>query len=157
MNKKSEPLNIIGISAFYHDSACCLLPDGVLIAAAQAERFSRRKFDASMPERAFQYCLEQGGLTIRDIHCLAYYENPGKKLARQFWSGYRWDTPELADKLDPHRPEREIRELLGYEGPIKFMEHHLSHAASSYYFSGFDQSAILTVDGVGEWANCTYG
>ncbi|MGD2089692.1 MAG: carbamoyltransferase N-terminal domain-containing protein [Candidatus Aminicenantes bacterium] len=157
MNKKSEPLNIIGISAFYHDSACCLLQDGVLIAAAQEERFSRRKFDASLPVKAFQYCLEQGGLTIRDIHCLAYYENPEKKLARQLWSGYSWDSPKMTDKLDPHRPEREIRELLGYEGPIKFMEHHLSHAASSYYFSGFNQSAILTVDGVGEWATCTYG
>jgi len=150
-------LNIIGISALYHDSACCLLQDGVLKAAAQEERFTRKKFDCSMPVNAFRYCLEESGLSINDIDCLAYYENPEKKLARQLWSGYAMDSEELAYKLDPHRPEKEIRELLGYEGPIKFMEHHLSHAASSYYFSGFEQAAILTVDGVGEWATCTYG
>jgi carbamoyltransferase len=157
VNKKNEPLNIIGISALYHDSACCLLKDGVLVAAVQEERFSRKKFDASMPVNAFRSCLEQGGLAITDIDCLAYYENPEKKLARQLWSGYHWDSSQLAHKLDPHRPAREIRELLGYEGPIKSMEHHLSHAASSYYFSGFNQAAIMTVDGVGEWATCTYG
>lgn len=150
-------INIIGISALYHDAAFCLLQDGVLIAAAQEERFTRKKFDCSMPVNAFRYCLEEAGLNIHDIHCLAYYENPEKKLARQLWSGYRGDSRELIYKLDPHRAEREIRELLGYEGAIKFMEHHLSHAASGYYFSGFDRSAILTVDGVGEWAMCTYG
>ncbi|MCP5046554.1 MAG: carbamoyltransferase [bacterium] len=150
-------LNIIGVSALYHDSACCLLQDGLLVASAEEERFTRKKFDSSMPACAFRYCLEESGLTVKDIDCLAYYENPEKKLARQLWSGYRGDSKELIYKLDPHRAEREIRELLGYEGPIKFMEHHLSHAASGYYFSGFNDSAALTVDGVGEWATCTYG
>lgn len=150
-------LNVIGISALYHDAACCLLRDGILIAAAQEERFTRKKFDSSMPVNAFRYCLEEAGLRITDIDCLAYYESPEKKLARQLWSGYGGDSGEFAAKLDPHRPEREIRELLGYEGSIKFLEHHLSHGASAYYFSGFDRSAILTVDGVGEWTTCTYG
>ncbi|MCP5053154.1 MAG: carbamoyltransferase, partial [bacterium] len=152
-----DTLNIIGISALYHDSGCCLLQDGVLTAAIEEERFTRKKFDSAMPVNAFRHCLEEAGLTIDDIHCLSYYENPEKKLARQLWSGYRRDSEELVHKLNPHRAEGDIRELLGYEGPIKFMEHHLSHAASAYYFSGFNDSAVLTVDGVGEWATCTYG
>jgi len=157
MSSKKDTLNIIGISAFYHDSACCLLQDGVLKAAVEEERFTRIKFDSSLPSNAFQYCLEEAGISIADIDCIAYYENPEKKLARQLWSGYRMDSEEMAYKMDAHRPEKEIREILGYEGPIKFFEHHLSHAASSYYYSGFDSAAILTVDGVGEWATAAYG
>ena len=131
---KDDTLHVIGISALYHDSACALLRNGEIIAAAEEERFTRIKYDPSMPVNAFRYCLEQGGLTINDIDCVAYYENPEKKLARQLWSGYRWDSEALAYKLDPGRPQREIRELLGYPGPIKYQEHHLSHAASSYFF-----------------------
>jgi carbamoyltransferase len=150
-------LNIIGISALYHDSACCILQDGVLIAAAQEERFTRIKNDPSMPYNAFKYCLEEAGLVITDIDYVAYYENPEKKLSRQLWSGHYTGDDELIRKLNPQRPEHEIRELLGFEGPVKFYEHHQSHAASAYYYSGFDSSAILTVDGVGEWATATYG
>ena len=150
-------LNIIGISALYHDSACCLMQDGIVKAAVQEERFTREKNDFSIPYNAFMYCLESQGLSITDIDYVAYYESPEMKLERQEWSGYDASTSDLADKLDPKRPEREIRELLGYEGPIKFFEHHESHAASSFYFSGFDSAAVLTVDGVGEWATTTYG
>jgi len=157
MKPNKSTINIIGISAFYHDSGCCLMQDGVVTAAAHEERFTRKKFDPSLPLNAFMYCLEQADLTINDIDCIAYYENPEQKLARQLWSGYYPNNSDLELKLDPFRPEREIREILGYEGDIKFYSHHLSHAASSYYFSGFDQAAILTVDGVGEWATCTYG
>lgn len=149
--------NIIGISALYHDSACCILRDGVLKAAVQEERFTRLKNDQSIPYQALMYCLQQEGLAITDIDCVAYYEQPARKLERQIWSGYDVNDPELADKMDPNRPEREIRELLGYEGPIKYYEHHQSHAASSYYYSGFQSAATLTVDGVGEWATTTYG
>jgi len=149
--------NIIGISALYHDSACSLLRDGELKAAVQEERFTRLKNDHSMPYNALMYCLEKEGLAITDIDCIAYYEQPAKKLERQLWSGYDMNDPELADKMDINRPEREIRELLGYEGPIKYYEHHLSHAASSYYYSGFNTAATMTVDGVGEWATTTYG
>src|SRR5688500_19765605 len=77
--------NIIGISCFFHDAACCLLKDGVLVAAVEEERFSRRKHDAGIPKRAFNYCLEEGGLTIDQVDCVAYYEEPAKKLARQIW------------------------------------------------------------------------
>ncbi|MDO6435461.1 carbamoyltransferase [Flavitalea sp. BT771] len=150
-------LNIIGISAFYHDSACCILRDGVLIAAAQEERFSRIKADASLPCQAFLYCLKQSGLAITDIDLIAYYEDPEKKASRQIWSRIPEVSSSFLLQLDPGRPEREIREVLGYEGPIRFVEHHMSHAASSFFFSGFDTSAILTVDGVGEWATTTYG
>jgi carbamoyltransferase len=149
--------NIIGISALYHDAACCILKEGKLVAAAQEERFSRGKNDPSMPQQAFMFCLEQAGLTLPDVDCVAYYEDPAKKLARQLWSGYAGDSGEMLKKLDPHRPADEIRNLLGYEGPIRYYNHHLSHAASSYYYSGFEHAAILTVDGVGEWATTTYG
>ena len=149
MSDRNHGINIIGISAFYHDSACCLLQDGVLKAAAQEERFTKIKFDSSLPANAFRYCLDEAEISIADIDCIAYYENPEKKLARQLWSGYQWDSKKLSSRMDPYRPELEIRNVLGYEGPIKFMEHHLSHAASSYYYSGFASSAILTVDGVG--------
>ncbi|CAN5481992.1 carbamoyltransferase [soil metagenome] len=150
-------LNIIGISALYHDSACCILQDGVLKAAAQEERFTRIKHDPSMPYRAFMYCLEEAGLSITDIDCVAYYESPEKKLARQLWSGHYTGDEELIKRLNPQRPEREIREVLGFEGPVKFFEHHQSHAASTFYYSGFNDAAILTVDGVGEWATTGYG
>ncbi len=150
-------MNIIGISDLYHDDACCLLQDGVLVAAAQEERFSRVKADPSVPAKALLYCLREAGITIADVDVIAYYEDPEKKLARQLWSGVQnWSGMNLED-LNPCRVEYEIREILGYEGRIAFFDHHLSHAASSFFFSGFRDAAILTVDGVGEWATTTYG
>src|SRR5690349_110764 len=150
-------LNIIGISAFYHDSACCILQDGVLKAAAQEERFSRKKNDPGLPAESFLYCLEQTGLSISDIDCIAYYENPRKKLARQLWSGHDRISANNILEMNPNKVERHLREQFGFDGPIKFYEHHLSHAASAFLYSGFEESAILTVDGVGEWATTTYG
>jgi len=150
-------LNIIGISALYHDSACCLLKDGKLIAAVEEERFTRHKNDGRIPKHAFRFCLEEGGLTLPEIDYIAYYENPHKKVARQFWSGIWPNSDELAYRLNPQRPEIEIRNILGYEGPIKYFEHHQSHAASSFYFSGFEEAAIMTFDGVGEWTTTSYG
>ncbi|HEX8528856.1 MAG TPA: carbamoyltransferase N-terminal domain-containing protein, partial [Cytophagales bacterium] len=150
-------MNIIGISAFFHDSACCLIRNGVLVAAAEEERFSRIKADPSIPKLALRYCLEQGGITMADVDCIAYYENPEKKLARQLWSGVLGNSPELLHSVNPRMVEDQIREILGYEGVIKYYDHHLSHAASSFYFSGFEKAAVLTVDGVGEWATTTYG
>ena len=141
-------MNIIGLSSYYHDSACCLLKNGQLVAAAAEERFSRIKHDRRLPINAFRFCLAQGGLGIGDVDCLAYYELPQRKLDRQLWSNIQ---PE-----DAWRPEREIREVLGFEGPIKFFGHHQSHSASTYLYSGFTEAAILTVDGVGEWATTTY-
>jgi carbamoyltransferase len=151
--------NIIGISCFFHDAACCLLKDGVLIAAVEEERFSRNKHDAGIPKGAFNYCLEEGRLTIDQIDCVAYYEEPAKKLARQIWMmlpGLPSEKKVMA-RLDPRRPEREIREVLGYDGPIEYVGHHEAHAASTFYYSGFKEAAILTVDGVGEWDTTSFG
>ncbi|MGH7387888.1 MAG: carbamoyltransferase family protein [Candidatus Rokuibacteriota bacterium] len=143
-------MNIVGISAYYHDAACCLLKDGRVVAAAAEERFSRRKHDARLPIQAFRFCLAAGRLGVGDVDCVAYYERPDRKLPRQLASA-------SAPAADALRPEREIREVLGHEGPIECFEHHRSHAASAYYYSGFAEAAILTVDGVGEWATTTYG
>lgn len=150
-------MNIVGLSAFFHESACCLIQDGRLVAAAEEERFSRIKHDPRLPVSAFRFCLEAGGIGIADVDVLAYYEDPIRKLSRQLWAG----VPEGGDPglpwLDPGQPERAIREGLGYEGPIRFFDHHASHAASAFFFSGFEEAAVLTVDGVGEWATTTYG
>ncbi len=149
-------MNIVGISAGYHESSCCLLRNGELIAAAAEERFSRLKHDSRLPVNAFRYCLSAGGLTIADLDAVAYYESPAKKLGRQLWAA---KSTNIVDQpwLDGRRAEREIRERLGYEGSIECFDHHLSHAASSFLYSGFEDAAILTVDGVGEWATTTYG
>jgi carbamoyltransferase len=143
-------MNIVGISAFFHESACCLLRDGALVAAAEEERFSRVKHDPRLPVGAFRFCLEAGGIGITDVDCVAYYELPQRKRERQIWSGRPAEGPALD-------PERAIREGLGYEGPVRFYEHHASHAASAFFFSGFPEAAVLTVDGVGEWATTAYG
>ncbi|HYU35700.1 MAG TPA: carbamoyltransferase N-terminal domain-containing protein [Thermoanaerobaculia bacterium] len=142
-------MNILGLSAFFHESACCLLQDGRVVAAAEEERFTRVKHDPRLPVHAFRFCLEAGGIGIDEIDVVAYYENPELKLSRQRW----------ADSAagDPGHPERAIREGLGYEGPIRIGDHHASHAASAFFFSGFPEAAVLTVDGVGEWATTTYG
>lgn len=149
-------MNIIGISAFYHDAACCLVKDGKLIAAVQEERFSRIKNDPSLPYLSFMYCLEKGNLQIENVDLIAYYEDPVKKRQRQLWSmDGQLNTAQL-DKTQIAVVEEWIRSGLGYEGPIQCIDHHLSHAASSFYYSGFRDAAILTVDGVGEWATTTY-
>jgi len=156
-------VNVLGISAFFHESACCLLRDGHLVAAAEEERFSRVKHDPRLPSSAFRFCLRQGGIGITDLDAVAYYESPVEKLSRQLWAampeggeGEEGLPPDLP-WLDPGQPERAIREGLGWEGPLRIYRHHLSHAASAFFFSGFPEAALLTVDGVGEWATTTYG
>src|SRR5579864_3476198 len=146
-------MNIVGLSSGYHESACCLLCDGELVAAAEEERFSRVKHDPRLPLAAWRFCLERGRLGIGDLDALAYYESPTKKLARQLWAG---QISRPAD-FDVGRLERDVRERLGFAGPILSFEHHHSHAASSFFYSGFPEAAVLTVDGVGEWATTTYG
>jgi carbamoyltransferase len=150
-------MNVIGISAYYHDSACCIIKDGILVAAAQEERFTRIKNDFSLPVKSFKYCMNASNLSIDKIDAIAYYEDPVKKLARQLWSGKNFFDHKLKGKMDPERPEREIKEILGFEHPVSFVDHHMSHAASSYFFSGYNSSAIMTIDGVGEWDTTTYG
>jgi carbamoyltransferase len=150
-------MNIVGLSAFFHESACCLLQDGRVVAAAEEERFSRVKHDPRLPVHAFRFCLETGGIGIDEVDVLAYYEKPVAKLSRQLWAGAPSGGSADLPWLDPGHPERAIREGLGYEGPIVVCDHHASHAASAFFFSGFPEAAVLTVDGVGEWATTTYG
>lgn len=152
-------MNILGISAFYHESSCCLLQDGELVAAASEERFSRRKHDPRPPVESFRFCLEAGGLSLAELDAVAYYEEPVDKLARQLWAGAPSATEagQGGSWLDPRRPEDLLRRRLGFDGPFLTFPHHLGHAASAFCFSGFDEAALLAVDGVGEWTTTSYG
>jgi carbamoyltransferase len=150
-------MNVLGLSAFFHESACCLLQHGRLVAAAEEERFSRVKHDPRLPVSAFRFCLRAGGIGITDLDAVAFYESPLKKLSRQLWAGIPEGASPDLPWLDPGAPERAIREGLGWDGPILFFDHHLSHAASAFLFSDFPEAALLTVDGVGEWATTSYG
>ncbi|MDR6406977.1 carbamoyltransferase [Paraburkholderia terricola] len=150
---------IVGVSAHYHDAACCIIKDGKLIAAAEEERFSKVKHDSSIPTGAFRYCLREANATIDDVDCIAYYEDPYKKASRQIATNVLdlLQNPKRRFRIDPARPERDIRQSLGFNGRIEYVDHHLSHAASAFFYSGFADAALLTVDGVGEWATTTYG
>jgi carbamoyltransferase len=158
-------MNILGISCFYHDSAACLIRDGKILAAAQEERFTRKKHDPRFPKRAIGYCLEEGTITGKDLDYVVFYDKPFLTFDRLLMS-YLTVAPKglrswleamplwLGQKL--HIP-RVIRAEIGYEGDVLFTEHHEAHAACAFYPSPFDEAAILTVDGVGEWATATYG
>lgn len=158
-------MHILGISCFYHDSAACLLRDGRLVAAAEEERFTRRKHDSSFPLQSIRYCLAEANVNPYYLDCIGFYELPFLKFER-ILSSYIGTFPRsfgayvkamhvwLRRKL---RIEQLIRTSLGYTGPIKYVGHHLSHAASAFLVSPFEESAILTLDGVGEWATSTYG
>ncbi|MFE9423844.1 carbamoyltransferase [Kitasatospora sp. NPDC006697] len=160
MSGRTDGPVVVGISAHFHDAACAVLVGGELVAAAHEERFTRVKQDPSLPRNALRECLRTAGLTIADVDRVAYYEDPVKKLDRQLWQALPMlpDTrPEALHGLDADRPLREIRELLGFDGPVEIVDHHLSHAASAYYYSGFPDSAVLTVDAVGEWTTTAWG
>jgi carbamoyltransferase len=159
-------LYILGISCYYHDAAAALLKDGVLVAASEEERFTRKKHDYDFPRNAINFCLETAGITGQDLDHVVFFEKPFRKLDRilatvlqtypQSWKVFResmisWILDKLwvASTLES--------ELKISKDKILFSEHHLSHAASAYLCSPFDESAILTVDGVGEWVTGTYG
>ena len=156
---------ILGISCFYHDAAVCLLKDGVPIAAADEQAFSRKKHDSSFPTLATNWALKLAGITVDDIEAIAFYDKPLVKFERilkshvanfpqsisQFVKGMpSWFNTKL-------RLKKVLKKELGYSGPVCFSEHHMSHAASTYFASGWDEAAVLTVDGVGEWATTTWG
>jgi carbamoyltransferase len=158
---------ILGLSAFYHDSAAALVVDGTIVAAAQEERFSRVKHDPAFPRKAVEYCLEAAGLTPADLDYVAYYEKPLAKLDRliETYAAYSPRglnsfsmamTVWLREKLFLRRA---IRAGLGGEtrARLLFHDHHESHAASAFFASPFENAAILTLDGVGEWATTTMG
>src|SRR5213079_2176714 len=162
----NEPeVNILGISAFYHDSAACLVRDGQIIAAAQEERFTRRKHDASFPKNAVSYCLQAGGIKVSDLNFVAFYEKPFLKFDRILHSYLACAPSGLRSFLMAIplwiRERIWIKELiksqLGYAGTVLFPEHHDSHAASAFFPSPYQEAAILTVDGVGEWTTTSFG
>ncbi len=162
---KNNSIYILGISAYYHDSAACLLRDGQIIAAAQEERFSRKKHDPDFPLRAVRSCLDIAQIEVGDLDYVAFYDKPLLKFERlletylayaplgirSFWKAMPtwlkkklWIKELLADEL-------------GFEGEILFPEHHQSHAASAFYASPFEEAAFLTMDGVGEWTTTSWG
>jgi carbamoyltransferase len=157
--------NVLGISCHYHDAAACLLQDGEVAAAAQEERFSRVKNDPAFPIRAINYCLQAGGLSVLDIDHIAFYEKPYLKFSRVILSHLRAYPASLASFLEAMPSwldERlalplKFKDELSFEGTPFFVKHHLSHAASAFLASPFEKAAILTVDGVGEWATTACG
>ena len=160
------PTRILGISAYYHDSAACLVEDGRIVAAAQEERFTRKKHDAEFPTQAVAYCLREAGITAGQLDLVGFYEKPLVKFERLLetytasaprgWRSYIMAMPLwLGEKLwmgdDIHA------NLEGYTGEVLFAEHHESHAASAFYPSPFEEAAVVTMDGVGEWATSSIG
>ena len=159
-------MNILGISAYYHDSAACLVRDGEIIAAAQEERFSRIKHDYSFPAAAIKYCLSEGKITAGEIDLVAFYDKPWIKFERLLEtylafapSGIRSFLISMPLWLKKKLWMSELirKELGRYEGKIIFPEHHQSHAASAFFPSPFERATILTMDGVGEWATASWG
>jgi carbamoyltransferase len=158
---------ILGISAYYHDSAAALVVDGEIIAAAQEERFTRLKHDHAFPSNAIAYCLAEGGLRPEDLDYVGFYDKPFRKFERiletylafaprGFRSFLRSMPLWMRQKL--HLPREIRRELAGnFRKRIVFLEHHESHAASAFFPSPFEEAAILTLDGVGEWATASFG
>ena len=158
-------MHILGISAFYHDSAACLLTDGKIVAAAQEERFTRKKGDATFPRHAVEYCLRSAGITVKDLAYVGFYDKPLLKFERiletylgvapkGFRSFLKAGPLWIKEKLFM---DRQLHEALGYDGDILYAEHHESHAASAFFPSPFKEAAILTMDGVGEWATASLG
>ena len=161
---------ILGLSAFYHDSAACLLKDGEIIAAAQEERFSRKKFDASFPYESIKYVLSEANIKLNEVDFIVFHEKPFLKFERLLETyiafapyGFRsfiasipiWLREKLFQKKFIFESLKKIDDSFNNENKIKFSEHHLSHAASAFFPSPFEEAIILTLDGVGEWSTST--
>ena len=160
-------MNILGISAFYHDSAAALVVDGEIVAAAQEERFSRKKHDARFPAHAVRYCLEAGGLNPADLDSVVFYDKPFLKFERLLetylmfapsgYSSFRmamplWIREKLFQKDLLQSKLKQFAANVDWASKLQFTEHHLSHAASAFFPSPFEEAVVLTMDGVGEWA-----
>jgi len=158
-------MNILGISAYYHDSAACVLKDGEIIAAAQEERFTRKKHDYHFPRHAIGFCLKKASLSVKDIDYVSFYERPRLKFDRLLKT-YLMYAPRGLGSFVTSMPlwvkekfwmTHEIRKEIGFQGPLICPEHHQSHAASAFFPSPFERAAVLVMDGVGEWATSSYG
>jgi carbamoyltransferase len=162
------PRNVLGISAYYHDAAAALVCDGKIVSAAQEERFTRKKNDSDFPRNTVQFCLQHANLTPAQLDAVVFYDKPVLKFARLLETylavapgGWRTFPTVLSnwlgEKLDLRKAIRAELPALRTDCEILFTEHHQSHAASAFYPSPFDEAAILTIDGVGEWATTTIG
>lgn len=156
---------ILGISAFYHDSAACIVCDGNILAAAQEERFTRKKHDHDFPTNAVKFCLDFAGIKIEDVSYVTFYDKPFLKFERILETYFAY-APKGIKSFIKSMPlwlkeklwiKEVIKNKINYQGEILFTEHHQSHAASAFFPSPFNQAAILTIDGVGEWATTSYG
>jgi carbamoyltransferase len=156
---------ILGISCYYHDAAACLIHNGKIVAAAEEERFTRKKHDISFPINAIKFCLKKANITGDKLDHVAFYEKPLLKFERilsqhleafpkSYFTFIKTIPGWINEKL---RIRKTLKKQIGYKKDVSFIDHHLSHAASSYLVSPFKESAILTVDGVGEWATTTFG
>src|SRR3989344_5354409 len=156
---------VLGLACYYHDASACLIKDGKVIAAAEEERFTRKKHDFGFPINAARYCLRQAGISIDKVDYVGFYEKPLVKFERVlyqsiemfprgFWAFYKAMPSWINEKL---RVQVAIRKKIKYKGDVFYVMHHLAHAASSYLMSPFDQAAIFTTDGVGEWETTTTG
>ena len=158
-------MNILGISAFYHDSAACLVRDGKIISSAQEERFTRKKHDFSFPRNAINFCLENSGLNGKDLDYVAFYDKPFIKFERILETYLTYAPLGISSfiKAIPLWIKHKlwlkdyIKDELDFKGKIIFPEHHESHAASAFYPSPFNEAAFLTIDGVGEWTTGSFG
>jgi carbamoyltransferase len=166
VGQKAITLYVLGISCYYHDAAACLLRDGEIVAAAEEERFSRIKHDYGFPTQAIHFCLEQAGIQGGDLDYVVFFEKPFRKLDRilmttlqtypHSWKVFRESM--ISWMLDKMWISTTLQSELGIsKDKVLFSDHHLSHAASAYLCSPFEEAAILTVDGVGEWVTGTYG
>lgn len=158
-------MNILGISCYYHDAAAAIVKDGTLVAAAQEERFTRRKHDPEFPHNAIQYCLSEAGISASQIDYVGFYDKPFTKFDRilqTYFATWPKSLPSFLKAMPVWIKEKiwvpqTIQKNLGYHGPVLFAEHHVSHAASAFLVSPFREAAIITMDGVGEWDTTTYG
>jgi carbamoyltransferase len=158
-------VNILGLSAYYHDSAACLVHDGDILAAAQEERFTRKKHDHRFPAQAVRYCLGEAGIRPADLDYVVFYDKPLQKFERLLETYLDYAPAGIRSFLQAMplwlREKLWMREQIAreceFEGEVLFTEHHESHAASAFFPSPFDSAAILTIDGVGEWATSSYG
>ena len=159
-------MTVLGLSCFYHDAAAALVRDGEIVAAAQEERFTRRKHDPSFPSNAAAYCLAEAGIEAADLDAVAFYDKPLLTFERLLETYLAYAPRGLGSFLQAMplwlrrklwTPDILRKELGGYEGPLVFAEHHRSHAASAFYPSPFERAAVLTTDGVGEWATTSWG
>lgn len=161
-----KPIYILGISCYYHDSAAVLLKDGEIIFAAQEERFTRKKHDQSFPKNTIEQALNFAGITIDNISAVGFYEKPFTKffdrMLRTFFKTWPRGYVQYLKAMQAWMKEKlwipqQLKKDLKYHGDVSYVQHHESHAASSFFCSGFSDAAIVTVDGVGEWATATIG